>query len=612
MTASLLSFILLVFHCITLITAQTPSNNSTDFSCTSDSPLSCDTYVVYRSQAPDFLNLGPISDLFGVSRLAIQKDSNLVSEETQLYPDQLLLVRISCGCTGLHFFANASYQIKKDDSFYLVSIHAFENLTNYHVVIDLNPSLDPTLLPIGVEVIFPIFCKCPTQNQTEKGIKFLLTYVWQPGDDVLSVSSKLKASPVDVQTENKYKNFSDAVHLPVLIPVTELPTLLQPSHFPHKSKSHRLLNIAVWSAAGAFFSVMACSLIFAYCKYYRRKIKDPERSSLQNMDLIQLKKGSKEEVLSPRAMQNKLLPGVSGYLGKTVVYETKVIMDATMNLSEYYKLGGSVYKANINGDVHAVKKTKEDVTEELKILQKVNHANLVKLIGISMDTTDGNRFLVYEFAENGSLDKWLHPKSSASSSSVTFLTWSQRLNIALDVANGLQYMHEHAQPIIVHMDIRSSNILLNSKFKAKIANFSMARTPMDSVMPKADVFAFGVVLLELLSGKRAMQTKDKGEILMLWKELRVILDVEEKREERLRRWIDPHLENFYPIDGALSLAILAKACTLDKSSSRPSIGEVVFNLSVLTQSSYETLEKSWTHGLEAEDSIQIISPVKAR
>ena len=79
----------------------------------------------------------------------------------------------------------------------------------------------------------------------------------------------------------------------------------------------------------------------------------------------------------------------------------------------------------------------------------------------------GNCFLVYEYAENGSLDKLLYSKASAASISVVVLTWSQRLNIALDVANGLQYMHEHTRPSIVHGDIRTANVLLASSSRPR-------------------------------------------------------------------------------------------------------------------------------------------------
>ncbi|MCL7041759.1 hypothetical protein MKW94_000199 [Papaver nudicaule] len=270
-------------------------------------------------------------------------------------------------------------------------------------------------------------------------------------------------------------------------------------------------------------------------------------------------------------------------------------MEATMSFDEHCRIGGSIYQGTIQGNMVAVKKAKHDITNELRLLQKVNHANLVKFMGVSIDT-DEYCYLVYEFAENGSLDKWLTPKVPCSSSSINIRTWDQRLSISLDVANGLQYLHEHTQPIIVHMDIRTTNILLDSKLQAKIANFSRAKPLADSSMLKADVFSFGVVLLELLSGKRAMETKK-----------RMILEDEERREERLRRWMDPNLKNSYSIDRAISLATMARVCTWEKSSSRPNMAEMVFNLSVLNQQSSEALDTSWTDGLETQESIQILS-----
>lgn len=105
------------------------------------------------------------------------------------------------------------------------------------------------------------------------------------------------------------------------------------------------------------------------------------------------------------------------------------------------------------------------------------------------------------------------------------------------------------------------------------------------MMLKMDIFAFGVVMLELLSGRKAMEVKENGEAVLSWKEIRGILEVEEKREERLKKWMDPNLESLYPINGALSLAALGRACTEDDSSARPTMVEIVFNLSVIIQSS---------------------------
>ncbi|KAF3438845.1 hypothetical protein FNV43_RR17120 [Rhamnella rubrinervis] len=606
-------FLLLVFF-TTQISAQSPppSTTATNFTCSAISPPSCETYVAYFARPPKFTSLDNISDLFEVSRLSIARASNLVSECIRLVPNQLLLVPITCGCTRNRYFANITYQIKKDDSYYSVSIEAFQRLTEWHVVEEMNPTLTPTLLQIGVEVVFPLFCGCPSKTHLENGTKLFITYVWQPTDDIVSVGAKFNASADKIKAENSYQNFSAAVGFPVLIPVSQFPALSQPPP-PHESNKfkHRLILIAAISSIVALLIfLVAWFLVCNNGSQEKKKILYCNSCcSVETADLIiQKKKITKSEL---KIKQDKLLPGVSGHLGKPIMYDAKTIMEATMNLNENFRIGGSVYRAMIDGQVLAVKKAKENVTEELKILQKVNHANLVNLMGISFDS-GGNRFLVYEYAENGSLDKWLHSKSSASSSSATILTWNQRLNIALDVANGLQYMHEHIQPSIVHREIRTQSVLLDSRFKAKIGNFSMARQTSDDLMQKVDVFTFGVVLLELLSGKKAMETMDNGEVVVLWKEAKAVFEGEERKEERLREWMDSKLESFYPVDGALSLTTLAWACTQEKPSARPSMAEIVFNLSVLTQLTCETPEGSWNSNVEAEEVIHVINPIIAR
>lgn len=101
---------------------------------------------------------------------------------------------------------------------------------------------------------------------------------------------------------------------------------------------------------------------------------------------------------------------------------------------------------------------------------------------------------------------------------------------------------------------------------------------------------------------------------MLWKDMWEIFDIEENREERIRKWMDPNLESFYHIDNALSLASLAVNCTADKSLSRPSMAEIVLSLSFLTQqSSNPTLERSLTSsGLDVEDDAHIVTSITAR
>ncbi|MCD9560597.1 hypothetical protein HAX54_019314 [Datura stramonium] len=478
---------------------------------------------------------------------------------------------------------------------------------------DVNPTLDPTNLTVGVEAVFPLFCKCPTRSDLEKGLQYLVTYVWQPWDDILPVSNMFGASAADILAANNYRNFTAAICFPVLVPV-KLPIIQQsyPSSASSRKSKHGWILTTILSIMGLLAVFSFCLMVYMRLLDEKRRVNLARNSStLETSDLFQTKKASKDEIMEHNTIQDKLLPGVSGYIGKPILYDMKVIMEATLDLSERYRLGGSVYKATISDRVVAVKRTKQPL-EELTILQKLNHANLVKLMGTSSDD-HGNFFLVYEYAENGSLDQYLFPRSSSTSSasgSVVSLGWSQRLHIALDVANALQYLHEHTQPSIVHGNIQTCSILLDSRFKAKIASFSAATHATNSMMLKVDVFAFGVVLLELLSGKKAMESKDNDETVIMWKEIKGILEVEDNREEKFRRWMDPML-SFYPVDDALNLAALAMACTSEKSAERPRMTDIVFNLCFLTQSSFEMYGRSWTSG-EAEEIIQIVSPVIAR
>lgn len=610
-----LPFIFLLFH-TSLVAPQTTDTNTTLFSCSAKSARSCKTYIAYRTQSPEYLEAGDISELFGADLWSMVGANNLSSEEGAFLPDQLLLVPISCSCTGNRSFANTTYRIKEGDTFYLVSTFNFENLTDYHVVIDFNPTLEPTDLIPGQEAIFPLYCKCPTYAQMDQGIKFLITYVWQAGDEISKLSKMMNSSTDAMVTENNHRNFgAAALSHPILIPVSEIPHLPRPLYnittsLHHKPKSSRRAIIIALSTVGTVLALVVCSLlVFAYCKFQPKEALILKRPNLETLDFLRFKKLCNDQpAASPMSKGDKLLDGVSQFIDKMVVLETKDILEATMNLDEGCRIGRSVYRANLYGKVFAVKQAKGDVKEELKILQTVSHANIIKLAGISTDVDD-NFFLVFEFAENGSLDKWLHSKSS-SSNSVSFLSWRQRLNIALDVASGLQYMHEHTRPSIVHRDIRTSNILLNAHFKAKISNFSMAKPATVGITLKSDVLAFGLVLLELLSGKRAMETGEGGEIGMLWKEIRMVLEDKNKREERMRKWIDPNLEGIYPMDGAISLAEVARACTAENSSERLGMTEIVFSLSVIAQSCTDSFEKLWMR--HSQENIQISNSIFAR
>ncbi|KAL5059719.1 hypothetical protein RYX36_031323 [Vicia faba] len=235
------------------------------------------------------------------------------------------------------------------------------------------------------------------------------------------------------------------------------------------------------------------------------------------------------------------------------------------------------------------------------ILPKVNHANLVKLIGVSSGYV-GNHFLVYEYDENGSLYNWMFSEFSTASSSVASLTWNQRLSISIDVAIGLQYMHEHIEPSIVHRDITSHQVtsFLTQTLRLRYQDFQLQGTTKNPMITKVDVFAYGVVLLELLTGEKFLSYSENSKVNMLWKDIKGVFDIEEKREERVRRWMDPKLGRFFNVVEALSLFSLTMNCIKEQSLLRPTMGEVVLSFSLLTQHSPTLLERSCIYGSDVE------------
>ncbi|XP_071927186.1 cysteine-rich receptor-like protein kinase 43 isoform X2 [Coffea arabica] len=212
-------------------------------------------------------------------------------------------------------------------------------------------------------------------------------------------------------------------------------------------------------------------------------------------------------------------------------FQFQVLVAATKNFHRSNKLGeggfGPVYKGKLDdGREIAVKKLsqssrqgKKEFMNEAKLLARVQHRNVVNLLGYCAHGPE--KLLVYEFVANESLDKLLFKSSGRDA-----LDWNRRHDIIVGVAKGLLYLHEDAHSCIIHLDIKASNILLDDKYLPKIADFGLARLFNEdgthvntraagtngymapeyvmhgNLSIKADVYSFGVVVLELISGQK--------------------------------------------------------------------------------------------------------------
>ncbi|KAJ4769929.1 Leucine-rich receptor-like protein kinase family protein [Rhynchospora pubera] len=264
---------------------------------------------------------------------------------------------------------------------------------------------------------------------------------------------------------------------------------------------------------------------------------------------------------------------------------------------------GTVYKINLRNSTQgtiAVKKIwsgqrpeqklEKQFQAEVQILGSMKHVNIVKLLCCIASTR--TKLLVYEYMENSSLDRWLHERKRIGK--WTPLDWPTRLQIAIGAAQGLCHMHHDCSPPVVHRDVKSGNILLDPQFKAKVADFGLARVLLKAGEPetvsaiagsygymapeceylrkinqKVDVYSFGVVLLELTTGRRANDGDDEHPFLADWAWHRF------QERDRLIDAIDEHIRDPIFFDQVAQVFRLGLICTAKLPPSRPSMREVL-------------------------------------
>uniref|UniRef100_K3Y2Q1 non-specific serine/threonine protein kinase n=1 Tax=Setaria italica TaxID=4555 RepID=K3Y2Q1_SETIT len=296
-------------------------------------------------------------------------------------------------------------------------------------------------------------------------------------------------------------------------------------------------------------------------------------------------------------------------VGNTKAFSFDELYDITGGFARENVLGeggfGCVFKGTLgDGKVVAVKQLKggggqgeREFQAEVEIISRVHHRHLVSLVGYCI--AEDHRLLVYDYVSNDTLHHHLHGRGRP------VMDWPTRVKIAAGSARGLAYLHEDCHLRIIHRDIKSSNILLDDQFEAQVADFGLARLAENNVThistrvmgtfgylapeyastgkltEKSDVFSFGVVLLELITGRKPVDSSRPlgDESLVEWSRPLLNRAIENQEFDEL---VDPRLDGNFDDVEMFRVIEAAAACIRHSAARRPKMGQVVRVLDSLT------------------------------
>ncbi|XP_051127937.1 proline-rich receptor-like protein kinase PERK3 [Andrographis paniculata] len=378
-------------------------------------------------------------------------------------------------------------------------------------------------------------------------------------------------------------------------PVEAHPNLPSTPASPAASKKVKRPSLVLLIGLGAVILIVAVISVFIICFCINRRVKFN----------IPVKETEKQRTVETISIVGSLRHPTST---RFLTYEE--LKEATNNFEAASILGeggfGRVFKGVLSdGTAVAIKRLgnggqqgDKEFLVEVEMLSRLHHRNLVKLVGYYSNRDSSQNLLCYELVPNGSLEAWLHGPLGVNCP----LDWDTRMKIALDAARGLAYLHEDSQPCVIHRDFKASNILLENNFHAKVSDFGLAKQAPEGranylstrvmgtfgyvapeyamtghLLVKSDVYSYGVVLLELLTGRKPVDMSQPSgqENLVTW--ARPIL----REKERLEELGDPKLERKYPKEDFFRVCTIAAACVAPEASQRPTMGEVVQSLKMV-------------------------------
>ncbi|KAL2343499.1 hypothetical protein Fmac_004784 [Flemingia macrophylla] len=378
-----------------------------------------------------------------------------------------------------------------------------------------------------------------------------------------------------------------------------------------------IVVIVVFFVAVVLFVSWKC-----YVKRRQREFRRVNGSENAKGDFkLDVVSGANGHLRAPSELQSQGSGDLLAFEGANETISIQVLRQVTNNFSEENILGrggfGVVYKGELHDGTKIAVKRMESVAvgdkglnefqAEIGVLSRVRHRHLVALLGFCINGNE--RLLVYEYMPQGTLTQHLFEWREHGYAP---LTWKQRLVVALDVARGVEYLHSLAQQSFIHRDLKPSNILLDDDMRAKVADFGLVKHAPDGkysvetrlagtfgylapeyaatgrVTTKVDIYAFGVVLMELITGRKALDdtVPDERSHLVTW--FRRVLINKENIPKAIDQTLNPDEET---MESIYKVAELAGHCTNRDPYQRPDMGHSVNVLVPLVQQWKPILEE---------------------
>ncbi|KAL1811170.1 hypothetical protein DCAR_0623287 [Daucus carota subsp. sativus] len=593
------------FYDPTLCDSHT-NNPGTRYACNSFQK-SCQTFLVYRANQ-GFQTIFNISSLFNViSHDELLSLNNLTSSTQILEPGTDVLVPIKCSCTGQFFQANLSYYVAYNTTFANVACGVYEGLVKSSILVEEN-EFQGNVLNIGSVLNVPLKCACPDNVSSVAGYKYFVTYPLVEGDYTNKVAQKFDIAGEDIWEANHIDSLVTVYpNTTILVPLRSEPRIrfISPDSQPptpgflpispiERTKSIKLKKLYIAGSVIGFslvlLTLLGCGIYVKALRRWKGEKFHHSSARRSSMTSFSTPLSSPLSVMTPRSSTNSCLsPDLLIGLKYTLCsYSTEEIREATNDFTEETKINGYLYKGFIDDAEVMIKQMRfEDIRQVIDLHSKMNHVNIMKLLGVCYGESDFSwSYLVFELPKNGSLRDCL-------SKPLKSLKWIKRTHIAYDLAKALHYLHYCMVPPHTHMSINSTNIFLTPSWRAKLAvsgstpsvGCSKENEIMSSaggwiapehllnglVNEKVDIFAFGVVLLELMSARESVEGRSFRESIGFLGGGAS----EGGCFEQLRSFMDPSLKEDYPLAEALCLAVLAKACVEDDPMHRPSMDDII-------------------------------------